>query len=503
MSTSVAVTASTSSQAPAPASSTAVATSSLTSSSNSLLPSLSSTSTSKTSYHIEITQMIYVFTLIKSPDPGIVQFIQDVVRQQLIQLIIAAKLHASTHSVTTTTTGKSTTKQPQQPHSTSSTMIQIEDLLFVIRDDVSKVERLKLYLSWKDVRKKTRAEGMNSTGGAGGEEDEIDGIEEPDKKDLKVGKSRINLRWELEDPWIEYLSASASTTTSSSSVSTPPPLANGEEERLGEEKGSSSMSVGEKKAYEVNREILREANELTEKMTREEYEHYSVARTATFVYRKSKKFRDFLLLDAATSLSDELLDILGFLAYELVRTLCKAGIVEARSRATFEGLSEAGDGEKKRKREEEEEEKVRKLDPNDKDYPSVLRPVPASMKKKKGNKLEEIVSLFSAPLESSPQPQTTTTEADETVTSSTTKSSNPIEAAQTETRKKPTLDLPPKLELKDLLNGFWNETHRTELNTPTRAGGSGSGGSKVGMGKGLRSFRGGIGAVKGGEERLF
>jgi len=39
---------------------------------------------------------------------------------------------------------------------------------------------------------------------------------------------------------------------------------------------------------------VQEANEMTEKMTREEYEQYSTARQASFVYRKSKLF-DFSL----------------------------------------------------------------------------------------------------------------------------------------------------------------------------------------------------------------
>lgn len=57
----------------------------------------------------------------------------------------------------------------------------------------------------------------------------------------------------------------------------------------------------------------------------------------TPLVRTAKKFRDFLtlplLLDSTTSsgLNDEVLDVLGFLAYECVRALCDAGIATRRA----------------------------------------------------------------------------------------------------------------------------------------------------------------------------
>lgn len=294
--------------------------------------------------------MMYVFTLIKQPDPNLVQFVQDAVRHHLVKLVIAAKLQSTRSS------SRSSSK-PLISSSSNPPPIQVDDLLFVLRDDASKVERLKSYLGWKDVRKKTRAEPTGPSATTA-DEDEIDGIEEPDKNLKVVGKSRINLKWELGDPWLEYLVAVESSSSSSDSSSVPSPIGSPSLSATATAASSSSsssfdksfsttssmLSVEEKRAFETNREILRvcdplfftslegwlaslcdmvdrmripslslsrrvrgtlaskqEANELTKRMTREEYEHYATARQASFVYRKSESSPPPLL---SSTLSD-------------------------------------------------------------------------------------------------------------------------------------------------------------------------------------------------------
>jgi len=41
-------------------------------------------------------------------------------------------------------------------HLRSSRFLSAEDLIFLIRDDRGKVNRLRTYLSWKDVRKRAK-----------------------------------------------------------------------------------------------------------------------------------------------------------------------------------------------------------------------------------------------------------------------------------------------------------------------------------------------------------
>lgn len=60
----------------------------------------------------------------------------------------------------------------------------MEEMLFVIRKERGMVERLRGYLGWKDVRKRTKEPGSIGGGGNGNVEEEegmVDGIEEPGK----------------------------------------------------------------------------------------------------------------------------------------------------------------------------------------------------------------------------------------------------------------------------------------------------------------------------------
>lgn len=68
-------------------------------------------------------------------------------------------------------------------------------------------------------------------------------------------------------------------------------------------------------------------------MTRAEYQHYSDCRQASFTYRKAKRFRDFLNLPAHLDLraNDDTVDIVGFLAFEMVRSLTIAGLEGKKS----------------------------------------------------------------------------------------------------------------------------------------------------------------------------
>lgn len=88
-------------------------------------------------------------------------------------------------------------------------------------------------------------------------------------------------------------------------------------------------------------------------MTREEYQHYSDCRQASFTYRKgeysefivptslslnfffslAKRFREFLNLPNQLDLkaNDDTIDIVGFLAFEMVRSLTVAGLAVKKS----------------------------------------------------------------------------------------------------------------------------------------------------------------------------
>lgn len=81
-------------------------------------------------------------------------------------------------------------------------------------------------------------------------------------------------------------------------------------------------------AHEDSLQRLRDADEATRMMTKDEYVHYSECRQASFTFRKSKKFREFINAGAYLDVkpNDDIVDVLGFLAFEVVRELCVGAI---------------------------------------------------------------------------------------------------------------------------------------------------------------------------------
>ena len=73
---------------------------------------------------------------------------------------------------------------------------------------------------------------------------------------------------------------------------------------------------------------LKNADERTKNMTREEYVHWSDCRQASFTYRKGKRFKEWagfgLITDSKPS--DDIIDILGFLTFEIVQTLTEEAL---------------------------------------------------------------------------------------------------------------------------------------------------------------------------------
>lgn len=73
---------------------------------------------------------------------------------------------------------------------------------------------------------------------------------------------------------------------------------------------------------------LRKADERTKAMTKEEYVTWSEYRQASFTYRKGKRFREWAGFGVVTDSkpSDDIVDILGFLTFEMVQTLTEEAL---------------------------------------------------------------------------------------------------------------------------------------------------------------------------------
>ncbi|KAK8844586.1 hypothetical protein IAR55_006433 [Kwoniella newhampshirensis] len=240
-------------------------------------------------YTVEISQMMFVFGEVQDPLPETVKLVEDIVRGQIIEIVTRARLLT---------------------HLRSSRFLSAEDLIFLIRDDRGKVNRLRTYLSWKDVRKRAKDEEDR-----GGDVDlDVDGAgADADKAAAKGRKTMVKLPWELLTPFSDYLRG----------------LPSKKEVREEEEEEDAD----EMQAYQDSMQRLRDADEITKKMTKDEYVHYSDCRQASFTYRKARRFRDFINFSAYLDVrpNDDIVDILGFLAFEMVRSLCVTAL-ELRER---------------------------------------------------------------------------------------------------------------------------------------------------------------------------
>ncbi|TFK72039.1 TFIID-18kDa-domain-containing protein [Pluteus cervinus] len=237
-------------------------------------------------YTQEISQMMFVFGEVQDPNPETVNLVEDIVRSQLIELIFQARALSVRRG---------------------ARYLSAEDLIFLIRHDRGKVNRLRTYLSWKDVRKHANAkDGAGDAAGGVEVENLEDGAD--DKLTAKAQKITIKLPWEITTIYSEVL-------------------------RQAGHQSDDEEDEDDIEAHEASIQRLREADEATRQMTREEYQHYSDCRQASFTYRKAKRFRDFLNLPPQLDLkaNDDTIDIVGFLAFEMVRSLTLAGLSVKKS----------------------------------------------------------------------------------------------------------------------------------------------------------------------------
>lgn len=210
-----------------------------------------------------------------------------------------------------------------------SRSITTQDLFFLIRHDKAKTSRLKTFLSWKDVRKTARdsddkgADAADAADDALGGADVAGGPTAPIAELTKRSKKKIKLLWDISSYFSEQ-------------------LPEGEDEDDEEEEEANAATL----------ERLQQADKRTKGMTKDEYVHYSECRQASFTYKKAKRFREWAGFGIVTDSkpNDDIVDILGFLLYDIVQILTEEALrvkaIEDRFK-TRNGDSNA----KKRKRE--------------------------------------------------------------------------------------------------------------------------------------------------------
>jgi transcription initiation protein SPT3 len=186
--------------------------------------------------------------------------------------------------------------------------ISVVDLFFLIRKDIAKTARLKSFLSWKDVRKTakdTDEKGGDADIGAG--DDPIAGGDVPGASGPIIGdaakknkRSKINLPWDISSFYSEQV-----------------PERDDEED---EDEGEMNYAALQR---------LKAADERTKNMTKDEYVHFSDCRQASFTFRKGKRFKEWAGFGVITDSkpNDDIIDILGFLTFEMVQTLTEEALL--------------------------------------------------------------------------------------------------------------------------------------------------------------------------------
>lgn len=111
---------------------------------------------------------MFVFGEIQDPQTDTVNLVEDIIRSQLVELV-----RFSTIVFSTCTDHLAQIVQARaQANRRGVRYISAEDLIFLIRHDRAKVNRLRTYLSWKDVRK--HAKDSNADGGGGVEVENLE-----------------------------------------------------------------------------------------------------------------------------------------------------------------------------------------------------------------------------------------------------------------------------------------------------------------------------------------
>ncbi|KAJ5711261.1 TFIID-18kDa-domain-containing protein [Penicillium malachiteum] len=258
-----------------------------------------------------IRQMMFVSGETAEPSIDTTTLIEDITRQQVLEIL---------------------TRSTQLATRRGSRSISTDDLIFLIRHDKAKVSRLRTFLSWKDVRKNVKDSddkggadaadfaGADDAAGMGAGPQDV--ANKPKNKRAKVG-----LAWDVH-----------------SFFSVQIPERDDEEDEEEEEQNYATL------------QRLAAADERTKNMTREEYVFWSECRQASFTYRKSKRFREWAGFGIVTESkpNDDIVDILGFLTFEIVQTLTEEAL-KVKEREDHEknrgGADTSGETAKKRKRE--------------------------------------------------------------------------------------------------------------------------------------------------------
>jgi transcription initiation protein SPT3 len=211
--------------------------------------------------------------------------------------------------------------------------------LFITRHDGPKLKRLKDFLTWKDIRKNIKQSEETTVANVAStlpfEIGEV--VEEEDEEPNNDSAVALPSKAGSSAPGLPAGKPAATAASSQASArrrayffwdvlsSLVCDLSDGNIRDL--DPIDTDLNSGQIKEESLRR--LRDADQLTRTMTKAEYIEYTECRQASFTYKKAKKFRDWIGIPLSVTeyrLSDEVLEIVGFMASELVRRITEGAL---------------------------------------------------------------------------------------------------------------------------------------------------------------------------------
>ncbi len=128
------------------------------------------------------------------------------------------------------------------------------------------------------------------------------------------------------------------------------------QEQVPEKEDEEGADEEEEEMNVATLQRLRKADERTKAMSKEEYVTWSEYRQASFTFRKAKRFKEWAGFGTITDSkpNDDIVDILGFLTFEIVQTLTEEALKIKEQEEIWKestGNGDDGKGGKKRKAE--------------------------------------------------------------------------------------------------------------------------------------------------------
>lgn len=271
--------------------------------------------------------MMYVSGETGEPSPETTGMVEEIVRQQVIEMVcsIHISIYRSMPPFEPNLTPPQLRTCTENAARRGSKSITTDDLIFLIRHDAAKVSRLRTFLSWKDVRKNVKDsddKGNEADIGTGDEPVAAVAATGPVDVAKKNKKAKVGLPWEIASLYSQEV-----------------PERDDEDDEDEEEMNYATL------------QRLKKADERTKAMTKEEYVTWSEYRQASFTFRKGKRFREWAGFGTITESkpNDDIVDILGFLTFEIVQTLTEEALRIKEQEDLYKEKSGVEDQGKKRK----------------------------------------------------------------------------------------------------------------------------------------------------------